>query len=385
MKLYVLFVLLFFNTSSFASQINQIRFGRQSDTTLRIVVHMDKKSDFQIFTLENPYRLVVDWEDTNMEKDLLSKMPVQILFIKDIRIGNPFPNKTRLVLETKSAITFKDGFFLSPSEREKSWRFVVDVSSSKTSKPPQQTVLFPIKKTPPPEQNYTQKMTKPLIVIDPGHGGEDPGAISYTGRYEKNLTLQMAKEIKKSIESTGKYRVVLSRKTDKALALRNRIAFAHENKAALFISIHADSAKNKKARGLSVYTISEKASDKEAQMLAESENKADIILGINLNNEAPEVSNILIDLAKRDTMEKSSHFANILVDKMGKRVTLVKGAHRFAGFVVLKSPNIPSVLLEIGYLSNKEEEKLLATSVYRAKLTKSIVEAIDSYFNTLYE
>ena len=195
----------------------------------------------------------------------------------------------------------------------------------------------------------------------------------------------MAQETKKALEKTGKYRVLLTRDKDKALALRERIKFAHNHEADLFISIHADSAKNKKAKGLSVYTISEKASDKEAQLLAERENKADIILGIDLSNELPEVSNILIDLAKRDTMDKSALYANLLVDKMAKKVTLLKDAHRFAGFVVLKSPSIPSVLIEIGYLSNKQEEKLLQKSSYREKLAESIVQAVNAYFDSLYE
>ena len=195
----------------------------------------------------------------------------------------------------------------------------------------------------------------------------------------------MAKETKKILESSGKYRVLLTRDKDVALALRERIAFAHKNKADLFISIHADSAKNKNAKGLSVYTISERASDKEAMALAERENKADIILGIDLSGETQEVSNILIDLAKRDTMEKSSHYANLLVAKMASQVTLVKDAHRYAGFVVLKSPNIPSVLIELGYLSNKQEEKLLAQSAYRNRLSKSILQAVDAYFSTIYE
>ena len=176
----------------------------------------------------------------------------------------------------------------------------------------------------------------------------------------------------------------MTRDTDRALALRDRIRFAHKHEADLFISIHADSAKNKKASGLSVYTISERASDKEAQMLAERENKADIILGIDLSNELPEVSNILIDLAKRDTMDKSAHYANLLVQKMAKNVTLVPNAHRFAGFVVLKSPSIPSVLIEIGYLSNPREEKLLQQNNYRDKLANSIVQAVNTYFDTVY-
>lgn len=367
-----------------AALLNQIRFGKQSEKCVRIVAHMDEKTDCRVFTLKNPNRVVIDFENTALDPALTQNMPDPLLFVNTVRLGTPLTGQARLVLETSADVDFKDGFFLTPVQEGDSWRYVVDITSTGPASD-NKTVLLPIAPAPATPSTYKTKVQKPLVVLDPGHGGADPGAISYSGKYEKNLTLQMAKEVKKEIEKTGRYRVKLTRETDKALTLRGRIAFAHQNEADLFISIHADSAKNKKAKGLSVYTISERASDKEAQLLAERENKADIILGMDLSNEAPEVSNILIDLAKRDTMDKSSHYANILVKKMGRRVELVKNAHRFAGFVVLKSPNIPSVLIEIGYLSNREEERNLSKPAYRAKLAKSIVEAIDDYFDTIYE
>ncbi len=365
--------------------LNQIRFGKQSDKCVRVVAHMDQKTNCRVFTLKNPNRVVIDFEDTVLDPSLTQNMPDPLLFVNTVRLGTPLNGQARLVLETAGPVDFKDGFFLTPVQEGDTWRYVVDITSDGTTAADNKTVLLPISPAPASTPAYKTKVQKPLVVLDPGHGGADPGAISYSGKYEKNLTLQMAKEVKKEIEKTGRYRVKLTRETDKALTLRGRIAFAHQNEADLFISIHADSAKNKKAKGLSVYTISERASDKEAQLLAERENKADIILGMDLSNEAPEVSNILIDLAKRDTMDKSSHYANILVKKMGRRVELVKNAHRFAGFVVLKSPNIPSVLIEIGYLSNREEERNLSKPAYRAKLATSIVEAIDDYFDTIYE
>ena len=378
------FILLIGNSlTANAVQLNQIRFGKQSEKCVRVVAHLDQKTDCRVFTLKNPNRVVIDFENTTLDPIVTQNIPEPLLFVNNVRIGTPLNGQTRLVLETTDAVDFKEGFFLTPIQQGDSWRYVVDITSNQSSSPTEKTVLLPLSSTTPPP--YKTKVQKPLIVLDPGHGGADPGAISYSGKYEKNLTLQMAKEVKKEIEKTGRYRVKLTRDTDKALTLRGRIAFAHKNEADLFISIHADSAKNKKAKGLSVYTISERASDKEAQLLAERENKADIILGMDLTNEAPEVSNILIDLAKRDTMDKSSHYANILVKTMGKQVKLVKNAHRFAGFVVLKSPNIPSVLIEIGYLSNREEERNLGKPAYRAKLAKSIVDAIDDYFDTIYE
>ena len=370
-------------TTKAQAGLSELRFGRQGENAVRVVAHIDKKTDCRVFTLQNPNRIVIDFENTELEKVCQKNMPEPLLFIKQVRAGEPIPGQARVVLETDDLLSFDEGFFLAPTQKNGDWRFVLDLKkdSNNTS-----SVMLPLKpqaqKQPPARSS---KVQKPLIVLDPGHGGADPGAISYSGKYEKNLTLNMAKETKAALEKTGKYRVLLTRSTDKALTLRGRMEFAHKNNADLFISIHADSAKNRKAKGLSVYTISEKASDREAMLLAERENKADIILGIDLTNELPEVSNILIDLAKRDTMDKSSHFANILVDEMARKVTLVKNAHRFAGFVVLKSANIPSVLLEMGYLSNRQEEKLLQQKSYRSKLAQSIVNAVNQYFNTIYE
>ena len=165
--------------------------------------------------------------------------------------------------------------------------------------------------------------------------------------------------------------------------MRGRIQKAHEANADLFISIHADSAKNKSAKGLSIYTISETASDKEAAALAERENKADILFGMDLADYQPEVGNILIDFAKKYAMDQSSIYADYVVNEMKKEVNLRQNAHRFAGFVVLKSPNIPSVLLEMGYLSNPQEDKLMQKESYRKKLGTALANAVDTYFKKL--
>lgn len=364
--------------------LSQIRFGRQGDDTVRVVVHLDKKADAKVFTLDNPTRVVIDFSSCVLHPAASQNMPDPLMFISKARCGAPASGQTRVVLDVSDDVSWKEGFFLEPALKSDPWRFVLDLKAS-GNKTTSDTILLPLAPVKTDEPAKPTSPLKPLIVLDPGHGGADPGAISATGRYEKNLTLLMAQETKRALEKTGRYRVLLTRDRDKALTLRDRINFAHRHQADLFISIHADSAKNKRAKGLSVYTISEVASDKEAMLLAERENKADIILGIDLSNELPEVSNILIDLAKRDTMDKSSHYANILVNEMSRQVTLVKNAHRFAGFVVLKSANIPSVLLEIGYLSNAQEEALLRKEDYRAKLTRAIVHGVDRYFNSIYD
>lgn len=221
---------------------------------------------------------------------------------------------------------------------------------------------------------------KRIIVIDPGHGGVDPGAIGVSGIYEKHITLAAARDLKRYLEATGRFDVKLTRDRDIFIRLRGRIERAREMKADLFISLHADTIRNKGVRGLSLYTLSERASDKEAAQLAERENKADLIAGIDLTHESAEVTNILIDLAQRETMNQSAKLAALLVDELDNRVKILRNPHRFAGFAVLKAPDIPSVLIELGFLSNKDDERALRSKSHRRKLAQSIAGAVDRYF-----
>lgn len=217
-------------------------------------------------------------------------------------------------------------------------------------------------------------------MLDPGHGGKDPGAIGRSYRtYEKNITLSMGKELKKQLEAKG-FKVYMTRSTDIFIPLRKRVAIARSYHADLFISIHADSAANRSARGLSVYTLSETASDKEAAALAERENKADIIDGMDFSDNSPEINDVLISLSQNDSRNKSSKFAGYVVNEMRQKVKLVSNAHKFAGFAVLKAPDIPSVLIELGYLSNYTEEKSLRQPAYRRKLGEAITKSVVRYF-----
>jgi N-acetylmuramoyl-L-alanine amidase len=226
---------------------------------------------------------------------------------------------------------------------------------------------------------------KRVVFIDPGHGGVDPGTIGVSGTYEKHITLAMARELKAQLDKTGRIQAMLTRKIDIFVPLRERVSRAREAGAELFISIHADAIKNRKTRGLSIYTLSEKASDKEAAALADKENKADLIAGINLVGETKEVTNILIDLARRESMNQSSKFATGLVFEMRRQTKLLRKTHRFAGFAVLKAPDVPSVLIELGFLSNRSDEKALKDKKYRAKLAKGMVRAITGYFSNIEE
>ena len=220
-----------------------------------------------------------------------------------------------------------------------------------------------------------------VVVLDAGHGGVDPGTIGMGGIFEKNITLPMVFELRRQLEATGRYKVVLTRNQDIFVPLRERVAIARAAGAELFVSIHADSIRNRDTRGASVYTLSETASDAEAAALAAKENRADIIAGVNLAHENKEVTSILIDLAQRESMNRSATLASLLVDDLGRQVHLIPvKPHRFAGFAVLKAPDIPSVLIELGYLSNPGDEKLLTEPRERAKVAVAVRHAIDRYF-----
>jgi N-acetylmuramoyl-L-alanine amidase len=233
----------------------------------------------------------------------------------------------------------------------------------------------------PAPQGPRRSEPRPMIVLDPGHGGVDPGAIGAGGTHEKEITLAMAREMRRQIEQTGRYRVQMTRDDDVFVRLRERIAIARQHSADLFVSIHADSMGNRETRGASIYTLSENASDSEAAALAARENRADIIAGVDLSRESRDVTSILIDLAQRETMNHSIVFARALVQEMGREILMLPvNPHRFAGFAVLRAPDVPSVLIELGYLSNPQDEGLLNRPHHRAKVATGIVRAVDSYF-----
>ena len=222
---------------------------------------------------------------------------------------------------------------------------------------------------------------KPVIVIDAGHGGIDPGAIGASGTLEKEITLAYARAVAQALAATGRYHVVLTRKKDNFIRLRQRIAIARGAGADLFLSLHADKDGTSALRGASVYTLSEQASDAEAEALAAKENKADIIAGVDLSNENQVVTDILIDLAQRETQNLSARFAGLLVLELKQETMLLHNTHRFAGFAVLKAPDVPAVLVELGYLSSHQDESLLASSPHRAKMAAAIVRAANAYFD----
>jgi N-acetylmuramoyl-L-alanine amidase len=221
----------------------------------------------------------------------------------------------------------------------------------------------------------------PLVVIDAGHGGHDPGAISpYGGSREKDVTLAIARAIRAELLKSGRVRVALTRDSDKFLVLQDRYGIARRMKADLFISIHADAAESPDATGATVYTLSEVASDREAQRLAARENKSDIINGVNLGEADANVSSILIDLTQRETMNISADFARLLTREARPNMQFRSNSHRFASFIVLKAPDMPSVLFETGYLTNANDVSFLASPEGQQKVGRSVASAIQVHF-----
>ena len=218
---------------------------------------------------------------------------------------------------------------------------------------------------------------KPLVVIDAGHGGKDVGAIALDGRYEKDVTLAIARMIAKTLNASGKVQAKLTRADDRFIPLGGRVTIARTARADLFVSIHADSAPNPLARGASAYTLSDTASDAVAARLAARENKADIIGGVNLGVEAPEVGDVMIALMRRSTLNSAIAFAEALQSELGDRVVFRGEFHHFAGFLVLKAADVPSVLLETGYVSNTDDADFLFSKKGQKIVGEGVARAIE--------
>ncbi|WP_247887139.1 N-acetylmuramoyl-L-alanine amidase [Azospirillum sp. SYSU D00513] len=401
------------------------RLGIHPDKT-RFVLELSESVPFTVAVLSDPYRVVVDLPDMAWP----GSAPVYggKGLIKRYAFNASELGGRRLVLETDGPVRVREAFLLPPKEGYGP-RFVLDVergsrsdvrpapaspaspatlpsanlpapkpavpsapravpapleteTASRVDVTPVAAMTVPV---PPVSPLRTQRSAgKPLIVIDPGHGGADPGAVGVGGVFEKEITLAMARELKRQLEATGRYRALLTRDKDVFVRLRDRVTVAREADADLFVSLHADSIGSTNVRGLSIYTLSDKASDREAEMLAAKENRADAIAGLNLVAENDQVVSILIDLAQRDTMNQSKRFASMALQSLKKAVTLLPtNPHRQAGFAVLTAPDVPSVLVEMGYLSSSKDTDLLTSPDYRRRMGAALIKGVDSYFKWL--
>ena len=438
--------------------VTDIRGGVQTGAT-RIVFELTKQVAFSAFTLNDPYRVVIDLPEVGWSLPA-RPLPSATGVFQRLRYGLFKPGNSRIVLDVRTPAAIAKAFILGPQGGFR-YRLVIELvpttheafirgagktpvrvtstqpatglntpglapplvtaarsaigasptNAAGSSTSPKKMVLVkgpkPAQAAPslgaipgmqpptrvqaspfrlaPRKPEPRQRGKKHVIMIDAGHGGVDPGSIGVSGVYEKHVTLSMAREIKKQFQKTGRFKVLLIRDRDVFVRLRDRIRIARDAKTELFISIHADTVKNKRIKGPAVYTLSEKASDKESAELAEQENKADLIAGVDLTHETPEVTNILIDLAQRESMNQSARFAALLIKELRRKTKVLRNTHRFAGFAVLKAPDVPSVLLEMGFLSNPTDERALRSGRYRAHLAGAVVTAVDGYFDRVEE
>lgn len=369
-------------------QVTGVRVGVYPGKT-RIVLDVDRSVKFNSFVLQQPYRVVLDMSEVTWSPKL--RNPPKGGLITGMRFGLFKPGSSRVVLDSKGPVRIAKAFVIPPSGKNRSYRMVVDIAKTSRQaflmsykrpvrKPVATATARPAPVPVPLKRKPARPDAKKVIVIDPGHGGVDPGAMSRSGVWEKHIVLAFARELRQSLQASGKFKVRLTRDRDVFIRLRDRIALARRAGADLFISVHADSIGNSKVRGTSVYTLSERASDKEAGALARKENKSDLIAGVDLDDQSNDVVNILIDLAQRETMNESAVFARKLVDELGKTRKLLRNTHRFAGFAVLKAPDIPSVLVELGYLSNRTDERMLRDPRKRKRMAAAMSTAVERYF-----
>ncbi|MEN5277951.1 N-acetylmuramoyl-L-alanine amidase [Brucella sp. TWI432] len=354
------------------------------DLRMRIVINFDRQPKFSTLLLANPHRLVFDLPETRFGFDDKSLEARGI--VSRVRYGLVSENRSRLILTLRGPFNVENVQVL-PNETTPGYRLVADIVAS-SDREFAEKLAAQYDATGSTERKHAASATalplrndskRPFVVmIDPGHGGIDSGAESLSGIKEKDLTLAFAKELRDRLAKEKNIKALMTRDDDRFLRLSERVRLARQHDADLFISIHADTINQGDIRGATVYTISDKASDFVARAMAERENKSDSIGGATPEAQ-PEVADILLDLTRRETHTFSLSFAEKVIGALQGEVNLINNPHRFAGFQVLRAPDVPSVLIEIGYLSNAEDEKLISNPEWRRKLADRIAVAIRAF------
>jgi N-acetylmuramoyl-L-alanine amidase len=354
------------------------------DKQTRFIMDLTQKFDIAAFALANPYRVVIDMPQVAFR--LPDKAGEQGRgLVKAFRYGLIMQGGSRIVLDTKGPVKIEKAFVL-PADSGQPARLVLDLAATDRASFLRNVSLAkpPVHQSAPPDSPVGPDTDpRPLIVLDPGHGGIDTGARAAGGALEKDLVLQFGKTLQLRLERGGKYRVAMTRSDDTFIPLAERVRFARSRNAALFVSIHADSIPKSEgqAEGATVYTLSENASDAEAARLAEAENKADVIAGVDLTAEPDDVANILVDLAQRETKTYSTLFARTVVGELkATAARLHKHPLKAAGFKVLTAPDVPSVLVELGYISTKDDLKLLTSEAWQGRTANALAQAVDTFF-----
>jgi N-acetylmuramoyl-L-alanine amidase len=352
----------------------------------RFVVDLSKPVDLNVFTLADPYRVVIDLPQITFQ------LPARIGesgrgLVKAFRFGLVMQGGSRIVLDAGGPVRVEKAFVVEAVDGQPA-RLVVDLVPVDREAFMRNLALEnrPRRTEPPikPDRGAKSTDARPLVVIDPGHGGLDTGTHAPSGETEKAIVLDFSLQLRDKLEKSGKYRVAMTRSDDHFTPLAERVRMARAAQAALFVSIHADALahRDSEAHGATIYTLSETASDAEAARLAEAENRADVIAGVDLSAESDDVADILIDLAQRETKTFSTHFARTLAAEMKVSTRMHKHALKSAGFRVLKAPDVPSVLVELGYVTNPEDLKMLNSEAWRSRVTDSVVQAIHTFFIT---
>lgn len=351
------------------------------DGQTRMVVDFSRKVELHTFTLANPYRVIIDLPQVIFHFPAKTGEDGRGL-VKAFRYGLMMTGGSRIVIDLAKPARVDKSFVLDASNDQPA-RLVLDLAGVDRDAFMRTIALETRVRDPSPAVKPPPRSdARPVIVLDPGHGGIDNGTKASSGEMEKTIVLDFALMLRDKLEKEGKYHVVMTRADDTFVALADRVAFARTQQASLFISVHADALPKGEgdAQGATVYTLSETASDTEAARLAETENRADVIAGVDLTSEPSDVADILIDLAQRETKTFSVQFARGVLDSMRPVTRLHKNSLKSAGFRVLKAPDIPSVLVELGYVSNKQDLKSLMSADWREHTTDSMVQAIDRYF-----
>lgn len=374
--------------------LNDIITEKSGDFLDIILVIQGKNIEYNYQDIEDRDSFIIELEDT--DSSYLFSKDSSSAFIKNI-IQNNKKNNLQIEIKFLSELNFKKVEIKNKGGNKKILQFrfkieqIIDgnlnaeniddiISLILEEDTKENSIIDSFIKKEAKKNNLKKPRQKKVIIIDAGHGGKDPGAIGYDGVYEKKITLNFAKYLAKELKKKKNLQVHLTRDRDIFLSLGQRNQIARKYNADLFISLHADSAGNKNARGLSIYTLSNKASDKEAAKLARKENKADIIAGVDLTGYNNEVKSLLIDLSQEHGKAESKNFAKILVKNLTGKIEVRTQALRFAGFAVLKNANMASVLIELGFLTNKKDAKNLQSRNYRKKFVDALSKSIDEYF-----
>lgn len=362
-------------TYAAAEQLRLINIRVVSDKNrTRLIAVFSDNPNYSLQFLKQPYRLVINLPSVDFSSQ---KQPaIKLGMVSDLKFGSSGFNTSRIILTTNCPFALEN----QKIEQLDSglWQLIVDITKDNETNFQQLLTTQANGEARPNDVKPTVK--KPFrVVVDAGHGGVDSGAEGVSGVIEKNVTLAFARTLRDELEKNSYLEVFLTRDSDVFLRLNERVEKARNYGADLFISIHADTINMSAMRGATVYTISDRASDDLAKALADRENKADLLDGLPAD-EAPEITDILIDLTRRETLVFSVNFADRVISSLDQdNINLIKNPHRYAGFQVLKAPDIPSVLIEIGYLSNKEDEKLITDPLWRKKAATAIASAVQQF------